>query len=82
MSMQNDNIPKSLDFYDKLVASLPIFFARNAIDELTGKVFTGRYLSDLMSRKEGPIGTRIGNKVVIFRDDFAVWLKSRYNSGI
>lgn len=81
MSSHNDNTKKTLDFYDKLAASLPAAFARNAIDELSGKIFTGRNLSNLMSKGEGPIGRRIGNKVVIFREDFAVWLKNRYNSG-
>jgi len=81
-SMHNDNTKKTLDIYDKVAATLPEAFARSAIDELSGKIFTGRYLSNLMSKGEGPVGTRMGNKVVIFRDDFAVWLRERYNSGV
>jgi hypothetical protein len=79
MGRQDNNNLESLDFYKRLALSLPEVFARNAIDDLTGGVFKGRYMANLMSKGEGPTGRRIGNKVLIFRDDFISWLRLRYD---
>ena len=72
---------KSIDVLDKLVRSLPEYFPRSELDSLTHKVFSGKYIRNLMSKGKGPAGTRVGNKVIIFRDDFAIWVKAKYDSG-
>ena len=85
MSKPNDNDPgmcegqKTLDFWENLVPPTIHVFDRKSIDEITGGVFRARHLCNLMSKGQGPKGTRIGNKVAILRQDFIDWVKARYN---
>lgn len=74
------NTMKSKDVLDKLVQSLPEYFPRSELGSLTHKVFSGNYIRNLMSKGVGPAGTRVGNKVIIFRTDFAAWLNAKYDS--
>lgn len=56
---------------------IPKIVDRSKLTAITGGIINSKYIANLMSRSEGPVGTRIGKKVLILRDDLIDWLRER-----
>ena len=64
-------------FFDDILDQLPYFLTRKDIAHYFGNLISPKYLANLDSAGKGPRKTKIGNKVVYTREDWADWLSGR-----
>lgn len=77
-----DEITTLEEIFTQWEEIMPPVIDRSTLTDITNGVINSRYISNLMSRSEGPSGVRIGKKVLILRKDLFHWLRSRYVSAI
>jgi hypothetical protein len=67
---------------NQLEKDIPPVVERCKLTKITGGAINSRTIANLMSRSDGPVGTRVGKKVLILRADLIEWLKRRYFNDI
>ena len=68
----------SADAINRIEATLPEYFPRTSVAEVTNGLFTAAFIETEMHRGRGPAGHQIGKKCVLFRDEFVEWMRNRY----
>lgn len=63
---------------NQLEKDIPPVVERCKLTKITEGAINSRTIANLMSRSEGPVGTRFGKKVLILREDLIDWLRRRY----
>jgi hypothetical protein len=67
---------QKIDF-SELIPKLPVFIARDHVEELLGGVISSKTLANLDSLGEGPKRMRVGRKVAYLTVDLLAWLEQR-----
>jgi predicted DNA-binding transcriptional regulator AlpA len=67
---------QKINFSD-LIPKLPVFIARDHVEELLGGVISSKTLANLDSLGEGPKRMRVGRKVAYLTVDLLAWLEQR-----
>ena len=67
---------QKIDFRN-LIPKLPVFIARDHVEEILGGIISSKTLANLDSLGQGPKRMRVGRKVVYKAEDLLDWLAQR-----